>query len=92
MSPCALNLPHSTHLFKLLHIELLAAVPLALLLLLEAVKIHLPLGEEADDLQRVVDLGMPPELVADVGVTQALHLERELLMGVEDAPVQRQGR
>ena len=81
----------TTHL-----VEALAFEPAALKLagaLLELVEVGDPLADEADDLQRLVDLLVATELVLDVGVAERAHVGgQELAVAAQQAAVQRQRR
>lgn len=65
----------------------LPAVPFQLL------AVFLPLGQEADNVQRILDVPVPPELRFEVHVANEAFLGDQLLpMGAQEPPVQRDGR
>ena len=79
----------TTHFINLRLIHLLPAplVPLDLL------RVHLPLGEEADDVSRVIDGTVGAEFGFDVLVAEQSHFAREMFaVRAEQATVEGNGR
>lgn len=77
---------HTAHLVHLALVHLLTPPVLALDLL----RVRLPFGQEADNVDRVVGIAMSAELALNVLVAQHAHLGREeFAMRAQKATVQR---